>query len=222
MISERTISERTISIVNQPRVFRSEVAVACPFLPAILASPLPTARVLPARVPDGVHRKWAKSAKPSPASGLRNLRWAGGRIALAASGGPIVGAAGSHSGFAIFSEWAFFGLFPTFQTIQGSFGDNLAKKRESSYSATPALADQKKSKTSFRLSELPMTMDSSLKVKAGAIRARNVLTRAERVARLRELDRFDEEASVVGMPKVRVVKVSLKKKKKVKKAEDEK
>ena len=67
-----------------------------------------------------------------------------------------------------------------------------------------------------------MTMDSSLKVKAGAIRARNVLTRAERVARLREIDRFDEEASVVGMPKVRVVKVSLKKKKKVKKADDEK
>ena len=67
-----------------------------------------------------------------------------------------------------------------------------------------------------------MTMDSSLKVKAGAIRARNVLTRAERIARLRELDRFDEEASVVGMPKVRVVKVSLKKKKKVKKADEEK
>ena len=74
----------------------------------------------------------------------------------------------------------------------------------------------------FGLSELPMTMDSSLKVKAGAIRARNVLTRAERIARLRELDRFDEEASVVGMPKVRVVKVSLKKKKKVKKADEEK
>ena len=67
-----------------------------------------------------------------------------------------------------------------------------------------------------------MTMDSSLKVKAGAIRARNVLTRAERVARLKELNRFDEEASIVGMPKVRVVKVSLKKKKKVKKADDEK
>ena len=66
-----------------------------------------------------------------------------------------------------------------------------------------------------------MTMDSSLKVKAGAIRARNVLTRAERVARLKELNRFDEEASIVGMPKVRVVKVSLKKKKKVKKADDE-
>lgn len=67
-----------------------------------------------------------------------------------------------------------------------------------------------------------MTMDSSLKVKAGAIRARNVLTRAERIARLKDLDRFDEENSVVGLPKVRVVKVSLKKKKKVKKADDEK
>ena len=67
-----------------------------------------------------------------------------------------------------------------------------------------------------------MTMDRSLKVKAGAIRSRNVLTRAERIARLKELDRFDEEASVVGMPKVRVMKVSLKKKKKVKKADDDK
>ncbi|MDG2224573.1 MAG: small basic protein [Rubripirellula sp.] len=65
-----------------------------------------------------------------------------------------------------------------------------------------------------------MTMDQSLKVKAGAIRSRNVLTRAERIARLKELDRFDEENSVVGMPKVRVVKVSLKKKKKVKKEEE--
>lgn len=66
-----------------------------------------------------------------------------------------------------------------------------------------------------------MTMDQSLKVKAGAIRTRNVLTRSERIARLKELDRFNEDASVVGMPKVRVVKVSLKKKKKVKRAEDE-
>ena len=68
-----------------------------------------------------------------------------------------------------------------------------------------------------------MTMDSSLKVQAGAIKTRNVLSRAERVARLQELDRFNEEASVIGMPKVRVVKVSLKKKKKVKKEDgDEK
>ena len=66
-----------------------------------------------------------------------------------------------------------------------------------------------------------MTMDPSLKVKAGAIKTRNVMTRAERVARLKELERFDEDASIAGMPKVRVVKVSLKKKKKVKKADDE-
>ncbi len=67
-----------------------------------------------------------------------------------------------------------------------------------------------------------MTMDQSLKVKAGAIKSRNVLTRAERVARLKELDKFDENASILGMAKVRVPQVSLKRKKKVKKAEDEK
>ncbi len=66
-----------------------------------------------------------------------------------------------------------------------------------------------------------MTMDQSLKVKAGAIKTRNVLTRAERVARLKQIDKFDEEMSIVGMPKVRVPKVSLKKKKKVKKEEVE-
>lgn len=67
-----------------------------------------------------------------------------------------------------------------------------------------------------------MTMDRSLKVQAGAIQSRNVLTRAERVARLQQLDKFDETQSIVGMPKVRVPKVSLKKKKKVKKADEEK
>lgn len=67
-----------------------------------------------------------------------------------------------------------------------------------------------------------MTLDRSLKVKAGAIRSRNVLTRAERVARLKELEKFNENDAIVGMPKVRVMKVSLKKKKKVKKADDEK
>jgi small basic protein (TIGR04137 family) len=66
---------------------------------------------------------------------------------------------------------------------------------------------------------LKMTMDRSLKVQAGAIKTRNVLTRAERVTRLKELDRWNDESEVVGMPKVRVLKVSLKKKKKVKKEE---
>ncbi len=64
-----------------------------------------------------------------------------------------------------------------------------------------------------------MTMDRSLKVQAGAIKTRNVLTRAERVTRLQELDRWNDESEVVGMPKVRVQKISLKKKKKVKKEE---
>lgn len=67
-----------------------------------------------------------------------------------------------------------------------------------------------------------MTMDQSLKVKAGAIKTRNVLTRAERVAQLQKQNKFDEDRSIVGMAKVRVEKVSLKKKKKVKKADDEK
>ena len=67
-----------------------------------------------------------------------------------------------------------------------------------------------------------MTLDRSLKVRAGAIKARNVLTRAERIAQLQKLEKFNEDANVVGMPKVRVMKVSLKKKKKVKKADDEK
>lgn len=67
-----------------------------------------------------------------------------------------------------------------------------------------------------------MTLDRSLKVKAGAIKARNVLTRAERIAQLQNQDKFNEDDNILGMPKVRVVKVSLKKKKKVKKADDDK
>ena len=65
-----------------------------------------------------------------------------------------------------------------------------------------------------------MTLDKSLKVRAGAIKSRNVLTRVERVQRLKDIDKWSEEMSVVGMAKVRVPKISLKKKKKVKK-EDE-
>ena len=68
-----------------------------------------------------------------------------------------------------------------------------------------------------------MTIDKSLKVRAGMIRQRNVLTRAERLEKLKETERWEEGDGVLGLPKVRVVKISLKKKKKVKKAdEDEK
>ncbi|MCA8999765.1 MAG: small basic protein [Planctomycetaceae bacterium] len=67
-----------------------------------------------------------------------------------------------------------------------------------------------------------MTLDRSLKVKAGAIKSRNVLTRAERIAQLQRLEKFNEDENILGMPKVRVMKVSLKKKKKVKKGDDDK
>ena len=65
-----------------------------------------------------------------------------------------------------------------------------------------------------------MTIDKSLKIKAGAIKSRNVYTRAERVEKLKELERFNEGDKIYGLPKVRVAKVSLKKKKKVKKEEE--
>ena len=64
-----------------------------------------------------------------------------------------------------------------------------------------------------------MTIDKSLKVRRGMVRNRNVLTRAERLAKLQQADRWKEGDPVFGLPKVRVQKVSLKKKKKVKKLE---
>jgi small basic protein (TIGR04137 family) len=68
-----------------------------------------------------------------------------------------------------------------------------------------------------------MTLDKSLKVSGGAIKTRNVLTRVERIKRLKELERWSEGDPVLGIPKTRVMKVSLKKKKKVKEeAEDPK
>lgn len=66
-----------------------------------------------------------------------------------------------------------------------------------------------------------MTIDKSLKVRMGAIRNRNVLTRAERIGKLVEAERWQEGDSVMGLPKTRVQKITLKKKKKAKKAEEE-
>ena len=66
-----------------------------------------------------------------------------------------------------------------------------------------------------------MTIDKSLKIRAGSVKTRNVLTRAERLARLAEADRWKEGDPVYGIPKVRVQKIALKKKKKVKKVEEE-
>jgi small basic protein (TIGR04137 family) len=63
-------------------------------------------------------------------------------------------------------------------------------------------------------------MDRSLRLRRGLIRARSVLTRAERITRLKAADRWQEGDSPLGLDKVRVYKMMLKKKKK-KKEEDE-
>jgi small basic protein (TIGR04137 family) len=61
-----------------------------------------------------------------------------------------------------------------------------------------------------------MTMDKSLRVRKGASSARGVLTRAERIAKLQEQERWTEGRSPIGLPKVRVQKMAMKKKKKAK------
>ena len=56
-----------------------------------------------------------------------------------------------------------------------------------------------------------MTLDKSLKVKRGATRNRSVMTRVERIQRLKEADRWSEGDSPLGLPKVRVRKMTMKK-----------
>lgn len=63
-----------------------------------------------------------------------------------------------------------------------------------------------------------MTMDKSLRVRKGATSARGVLTRAERIAKLKEQDIWKDGRSPLGLPKVRVQKMAMKKK--VKKKEE--
>ena len=65
-----------------------------------------------------------------------------------------------------------------------------------------------------------MTMDKSLRVRAGLARARSVLTRAERINRLKSADRWQEGDNPLGLPKVRVYTLALKKKKKKKEEEE--
>jgi small basic protein (TIGR04137 family) len=58
-----------------------------------------------------------------------------------------------------------------------------------------------------------MTIDKSLKVRRGATSTRSVLTRAERLDRLKETERWKDGDSPLGLPKVRVRKLAMKKKK---------
>ena len=66
-----------------------------------------------------------------------------------------------------------------------------------------------------------MTMDKSLRVRLGLVRARSVLSRAERIERLKAADRWKEGDCPTGLAKVRVYKLALKKKKKKAKEEEE-
>ena len=50
-----------------------------------------------------------------------------------------------------------------------------------------------------------MSIDPSLKVKSGQLSARNVLTRAERIERLKKARKWADGDSVMGLPKVRTV-----------------
>lgn len=64
-----------------------------------------------------------------------------------------------------------------------------------------------------------MSMDRSLKSARALTRHRNVLSRAERLARLQDQDRWQEGESVLGLPKVANRSAAVGKKKK--KAKDE-
>lgn len=66
-----------------------------------------------------------------------------------------------------------------------------------------------------------MTIDKSLKIRRGGTGNRSVLTRIERLERLKAADRWNDGDSPLGLPKVRVRKLVMKKKKKKKKEEEE-
>src|SRR5262249_59354474 len=61
-----------------------------------------------------------------------------------------------------------------------------------------------------------MSIDKSLRRKDSLVRARNVLTRGERILQLQDEERWHEGPSPFGLPKVKVVKV-----KKAKKGKEE-
>ncbi len=66
-----------------------------------------------------------------------------------------------------------------------------------------------------------MSIDNSLKVKSGLLRQRNVLTRAERLDKLRKAQRWNDGDAVLGLPKVRTQWKQKSRKKDKKKAEDD-
>jgi small basic protein (TIGR04137 family) len=66
-----------------------------------------------------------------------------------------------------------------------------------------------------------MTIDKTLRIKRGTTSNRSVLTRVERIQKLKSAEKFTDETSPYGLPKVRVRKLTMKKKKKEKKEGEE-
>ncbi len=66
-----------------------------------------------------------------------------------------------------------------------------------------------------------MSMHKSLRSKSGLLRARNVLSREERIEKLEEDEEWSEEDSVFGLPKVKVETVSLRRKARDEEEEEE-
>jgi small basic protein (TIGR04137 family) len=64
-----------------------------------------------------------------------------------------------------------------------------------------------------------MSIDKSLRRKNSLQRTRNVLTRGERIKTLMDEERWKEGRSPYGLPKVKVVKIVIKKAKKAKEEE---
>jgi len=58
-----------------------------------------------------------------------------------------------------------------------------------------------------------MSIDKSLKIKAGGVKNRSVMTRVERINKMIEDGKFQDGQSPFGIPKTRVTKIILKKKK---------
>jgi small basic protein (TIGR04137 family) len=64
-----------------------------------------------------------------------------------------------------------------------------------------------------------MSIDKSLRRKNQLQRARNVLNRGERIKQLQDEERWPEGRSPYGLPKVKVIKIVIKKAKKAKEEE---
>jgi small basic protein (TIGR04137 family) len=67
--------------------------------------------------------------------------------------------------------------------------------------------------------QLTMSIDKSLRRKDQLQRARNVLTRGERIKQLMNEERWQEGRSPYSLPKVKVIKIVVKKAKKAKEEE---